>query len=120
MKSTVTPRSARASSGMDAFPLAPVEGHQLPPRGQIFHAQNFNPGLESEAETIPDATNPLVVQQEVDGLRDLDVVDGDRGFVPICDDQVLLLGPAVQPQTPSGYTMDATASEISARKVCAH
>ena len=33
------------------------------------------------------------------------------------DDQVLLLGPGVQFQTPRGYTMDATAGEVSARKV---
>src|SRR5262249_4891959 len=34
----------------------------------------------------------LVVEQEIDELRDLDVVDGNRGLVLTCDDQVLLLG----------------------------
>jgi hypothetical protein len=33
-----------------------------------------------------------------------------------CDDQVLLLG-SVQFYTPRGYAVDATAGEVSARKV---
>src|SRR5262245_45084837 len=44
----------------------------------------------------------------VDELRDLNVVDRDGGFVPTCDDQVLLLGP-VQFYAPRGYAIDATA-----------
>ena len=42
---------------------------------------------------VDDTANLLVVEQEIDELRDLDVIDGDRGLVLMCDDQVLLLGP---------------------------
>jgi hypothetical protein len=41
----------------------------------------------------------LVVEQQVDELGDLQVVDGDLGFVVRRDDQVLLLRP-VQLQVP--------------------
>src|SRR5262249_16977163 len=54
----------------------------------------------------------LVIKHEVDELRDLDVVDGDRGLVLTCDDQVLLLG-LLQFQTPCGYAVDATTGEVS-------
>jgi hypothetical protein len=33
------------------------------------------------------------MEQEIDELGDLNVIDGDLGFFPICDDQILLLGP---------------------------
>jgi len=56
----------------------------------------------------------------MDELRDFDIVDGDRGLAPPRDDQVLLLGPGVQFQTPSGYAVDETTGEVSARKVRAH
>ena len=59
------------------------------------------------------------MKQQIDELRDLNVVDRDLGFVLTCDDQVLLLGP-IQFQTPCGYTVDATAGEVGARKVGAH
>jgi hypothetical protein len=34
----------------------------------------------------------LIVEQEIDKLRDLNVFDGNLGFVHRCDYQVLLLG----------------------------
>jgi hypothetical protein len=40
-----------------------------------------------------DLANLLIVEQEIDELRDFDVVDGYCGFVRARDDQVLLLGP---------------------------
>jgi hypothetical protein len=46
---------------------------------------------------IPDL---LVVEQEIDELRDLDVVDRDLGLVRVCDDQVLLLCVLAELQTP--------------------
>ena len=42
---------------------------------------------------IDHVANFLVMKHEIDKLRDLDVIDGDRGLVLTCDDQVLLLGP---------------------------
>jgi hypothetical protein len=33
------------------------------------------------------------VEQEIDELRDLNIIDGDRRLVLLRDDQVLLLGP---------------------------
>jgi hypothetical protein len=57
-----------------------------------------------------------VVEQEIDELRHLDVIDGDLGLVCTCDDQVLLLG-SLQFQTPSGYAINGTAGEISAREI---
>ena len=59
------------------------------------------------------------MEQEIDELRDLNVIDGDPGLVRTCDDQVLLLSP-LQLQTPRGYAVDATAGEISVRKVRIH
>src|SRR5262249_46242593 len=68
------------------------------------------------SDGVDDVANLLVVEQEIDELRDLDVIDGDLRLVPTCvatcdeqvfvatcdeqvslrptcDDQVLLLGP---------------------------
>jgi hypothetical protein len=45
------------------------------------------------SNSVDHVTNFLVVEHEVDELCDLNVVDGDRGLIPRCDDQVLLLGP---------------------------
>jgi hypothetical protein len=59
---------------------------------------------------VDHVTDLLVIKHEVDELRDLDVIDGDLGLTLTCDDQVLLLGPGVQFQTPSGYAVDVTAS----------
>src|SRR5215472_7407478 len=42
---------------------------------------------------VDDVAYLLVVEQEIDELRDLDVVDGYCGFVMARDDQVLLFGP---------------------------
>ena len=42
---------------------------------------------------IDDVANLLVVEQEIDELRDLNVIDGNLGLVPTRNDQVLLLGP---------------------------
>ena len=36
------------------------------------------------------------MEQEIDELRDLDVIEGDLGLAIRCDDKVLLLGRAVQ------------------------
>src|SRR6516165_6776192 len=44
------------------------------------------------SDGVDDVANLLVVEQQIDELRDLDVVDGDLGLIPRCDDQVLLLG----------------------------
>jgi hypothetical protein len=44
------------------------------------------------SDGVDDVANLLVVEQEIDELRDLNVIDGDRGLILICDDQVLLLG----------------------------
>ena len=70
------------------------------------------------SDGVDNVANFLVVEQEIDELRDLDVVDGDLGLVrnDIGDDQVLLLGP-VQLQTPCGYPVDVAAGEIRLRKV---
>src|SRR6516225_6122240 len=65
---------------------------------------------------VDHVTDFLVMKQEVDELRDLNVIDGNLRLCIFCDDQVLLLGP-FQFQIPSGYAVDATAGEISARKV---
>ena len=43
-------------------------------------------------DRVDDVAYLLVVEQEIDELRHLDVIDGDLGLVPMCDDQVLLLG----------------------------
>jgi hypothetical protein len=51
------------------------------------------------------------VEQQIDELRDLDVVDGDLGLVVRCNDQVLLRG-SFQFETPSGYAVDTTTGEI--------
>jgi hypothetical protein len=53
------------------------------------------------------------VEQEIDELRDLDVVDGDRVLATRRDDQVLLLG-SVQFQAPCGYTVNPRAGEVGA------
>jgi hypothetical protein len=44
------------------------------------------------SDGIDDVANLLVVQQEIDELRDLDAVDRDLRLAITCDDQVLLLG----------------------------
>jgi hypothetical protein len=43
------------------------------------------------SDGVDDVANLLVVEQEIDELRDLDVIDGDLGLERRCDDQVLLL-----------------------------
>src|SRR4051812_27383354 len=45
------------------------------------------------ADGVDDAADFLVVEQEIDELRNLDVIDSDLGFIRLCDYQVLLLGP---------------------------
>src|SRR5262249_39326483 len=65
---------------------------------------------------VNNVANLLVVEQEIDELRDLDIVDRDLRLVPFCDDQVLLFGP-LHFWTPRGCAIDATAGEVSARKV---
>jgi hypothetical protein len=45
------------------------------------------------SDGVDDVAYLLVVEHEIDELRDLDVVDGNLGLVPTCDDQVLLLDP---------------------------
>jgi hypothetical protein len=42
---------------------------------------------------VDHVTNFLVVKRELDELRDLNVIDGDFGLAPRCDEQVLLLRP---------------------------
>src|SRR5215472_11731118 len=64
-------------------------------------------------------TNLLVIQHEVDELRDLNVIDRDRGLIVTRDDQVLLLG-ILQFKTPRGYAVNVRAGEVSARKVRVH
>src|SRR5215831_475122 len=55
--------------------------------------------MPGSSRSFGSSTNPatngnlLVVEQEIDELRDLNVVDGDRGLILKCDDQVLLLDP---------------------------
>jgi hypothetical protein len=61
-----------------------------------------------------------IIEQQINELRDLDVVDGDLGLLLRGDDQVLLLGPAVQLQAPRGYAVDTTAGEISASEIRVH
>src|SRR5262249_12513857 len=86
--------------------------------------QNLDPTFSEAAQQehallsdgIDDIANLLIVQQEIDELRDLNVVDGDGGFVLRCDDQVLLLR-LLQFWTPRGYAVEATAGEISTRQV---
>jgi hypothetical protein len=56
------------------------------------------------------------VEQQVDELRDLDVVDGDLGLTLSADDQVPLRGP-VQVQSPRGYAVNAAAGQISLGKI---
>ena len=46
------------------------------------------------SDGVDDVANLLVVQQEIDELRDLDVVDRDLGLAITCDDQVLLSSPS--------------------------
>ncbi|MFZ0653172.1 MAG: hypothetical protein WAZ97_20185, partial [Pseudolabrys sp.] len=43
------------------------------------------------SDGVDDVANLIVVEKEIDELRDLNVVDGDRGLVVKCDNQVLLL-----------------------------
>src|SRR3954466_2334981 len=65
---------------------------------------------------VNNVTDLLVVKQEVNELRNLDVVDGDLGFTKVGDDQVLLLS-LLQFQPPRGYAVDARAGEIGVRKI---
>jgi len=50
---------------------------------------NVRFGVISDRDHVADL---LVVEQEIDELRDLNVIDGDLELVRTCDDQVLLLG----------------------------
>jgi hypothetical protein len=43
------------------------------------------------SDSVNDIADLLVVQRQVDELRDFDVVDGDLGFVELSDNQVPLL-----------------------------
>ena len=38
------------------------------------------------SDGVDHVTDLLVVKHEVDELRDLDVVDRDRGLIPLCND----------------------------------
>jgi len=54
------------------------------------------------------------MEQQINELRDPDIIDGDLGLIVTCDDQVPLLGPS-QLWTPSGYAVDTTAGDVSIR-----
>ena len=69
---------------MVAQSVAPDAGDRVTWRAQQEHA--------FLSDGVDDVANLLVVQQEIDELRDLDVVDRDLGLAITCDDQVLLLG----------------------------
>jgi hypothetical protein len=45
------------------------------------------------SDGVDHIANFLVMKHEVDELRDLNVVDGDRRLVQRCDDQILLFSP---------------------------
>jgi hypothetical protein len=45
------------------------------------------------SDGVDDVANLLVAEKQINELRDLNVVDRDRGLVETCDDQALLLGP---------------------------
>src|SRR5215467_6381365 len=68
------------------------------------------------SDGVDDVADFRIIEQEIDELRDLDVVDGDGGLILICDDQVLLLG-SLQLYAPCGYAVDATVGEVCTRKV---
>src|SRR3954453_7002089 len=45
------------------------------------------------SDGVDDVADFRIIQQEIDELRDLDVVDGNLGLVPRRDNQILLLSP---------------------------
>ena len=61
------------------------------------HHPAFSEAAQQEhallSDGVDDVANLLVVAQEIDELRDLDVIDGNLGLELTCDDQVLLFGP---------------------------
>jgi hypothetical protein len=70
-----------------------------------WHELQSDPGARAKLRRCRTPIEAQALPTTIDLMVHLDVVDGDLGLFPPCDDQVLLLSP-FQFQIPSGYTVD--------------